>query len=162
MTRRARTLVCDAPTMNGAPGRAWFGIVVILILAATTTPSLGMPVCLISNATPLVFDTKYDPARPDDGRASFVVTCARTQTTFISLLYSHRLTSGTKGSDLLYDLYSTPDHSSVWGNGGDGATVAMSFSVGSPATVYIYARIPAHQHPTPGQFSDSIEIETMP
>jgi spore coat protein U-like protein len=138
-----------------------FGTVVVS-LAATTAPSLGTPLCSISNATPLIFDTKYDGERPDDGRASFVVTCASTHTTSISLLYSHRMTSGTKGSDLLYDLYATPDHSSIWGSGGDGATVAVTFSGGRPATMYIYARIPAHQHPVPGHFTDSIEIVTVP
>jgi spore coat protein U-like protein len=140
---------------------ALFGSVVV-ILAATTAPSL----CSISNATPLIFDTIfdtiYDGERPDDGRASFVVTCASTHTTSIALLYSHRMTSGTKGSDLLYDLYATPDHSSIWGSGDDEATVAVTFSGGRPATMYIYARIPAHQHPVPAHFTDSIEIVTLP
>jgi spore coat protein U-like protein len=147
--------------MNRARVRLLVGIVVA-ILAATTAPSLGMPLCTLSNATPLTFDRIYDADHPHDGRASFVVTCARTQTAMISLLYSHRMTSGTRGSDLLYDLYATPDHSSIWGSGSDGVTVPQTFSAGQPTIIYIYARIPAHQQPAPGQFSDNIDIVTMP
>jgi len=147
--------------VNRARGRSLFGIVVI-ILAASTAPSLATPLCMLSNATPLTFDSKYEADRPDDGRASFVVTCARTQTLLISLLYSHQMKSGTRGPDLTYDLYATPDHSSIWGSGGDGATVLQTFAAGRPTIVYIYARIPAHQQPTPGQLSDSVGIMTMP
>ena len=147
--------------MNHVRVRSLFGIVVV-ILVGTTTPSLGMPFCTISNATPLTFGTTYAADRPDEGRASFVVTCARTQTTMISLLYSHRMTSGTRDADLTYDLYATPDHSSIWGSGGDKVTVPQTFSAGQRTIKYIYARISAHQQPAPGQFSDSIDIMTMP
>jgi spore coat protein U-like protein len=146
--------------MNRARVLSLLGIVVLL--AATTTPSLGTPFCTISNATPLTFDRIYDADDPHDGRASFVVTCARTQTTMISLVYSHRMTSGTRGADLTYHLYATPDHSSIWGSGSDGVTVPQTFPAGQPTIMYIYARIPAHQQPVPGQFSDSIDIVTMP
>jgi spore coat protein U-like protein len=132
------------------------------LVAATAAPSLANPGCVISNATALVYETSYDTNRPLVGRASFMITCSRTQTTIVAPLYSHRMKSAAKGPDLLYDLYATPGHSTIWGNGGDSGTVSQTFSAGRPTVEYIYARIPAHHQPSPGNFSDSVDIVTMP
>jgi spore coat protein U-like protein len=136
---------------------------VAIVLAVTAVPSLGAQVCTISNATPLTFDPIYDGRRAYDGRASFTITCASTQTTMISLVYSHRMRSGTRGADITYDLYATPDHSTIWGSGGDGAIVTQTFPAGRPTTVFVYARIPPHQQPpAAGHFNDSVAIVTLP
>lgn len=132
------------------------------VLTARATPLLAGPLCMISNATPLTFDAIFDERRPQDGRSSFTITCSRTQTTMISLLYSHRMKAAARGPDLVYDLFARPDRSSIWGSGGDGASVTQIFPAGRPTTVYVYARIPAHQHSVAGQFNDSIGILTTP
>ncbi len=139
----------------------WFLAVAVASLALAPAAAPAMPVCSVSNTTTLTFDTVYDGSRPNDGRAGFVVTCTRTQTTTISLIYSHRLDDGS-ARPLHYDLFATPDRSVVWGSGHDGAPVAQTFAGGRPTTVYIYARIPPNQQPLPGNFSDSLEIVTMP
>ncbi|MGP6190710.1 MAG: spore coat protein U domain-containing protein [Vulcanimicrobiaceae bacterium] len=89
----------------------------------------------------------------------------------MSLHYSHHLTGGA-GTALQYDLYATPDRSSVWGNGGDGTTITRSFAGGTtitrsfaggtPTTVYLYGRIPPRQKTAPGRLDDSLLITTQP
>ena len=150
--------------VNAIPLLGFVGI----LLAGTTAPSvaatrglLNTQRCTISNATPLSFDA-INTRNTSDGRASFVVTCPRTQATTISLIYSHHMKTGIPGAGLSYDLYATPNHAAIWGDGADGAPVSQTFSGGSPTILYIYARIPAHQQSDAGQFSDNIEIMTMP
>ncbi len=142
--------------------RAFRSSAAVIALAALPAIALGSPVCGISNATSLAFGTISDPDGPQDARASFVVTCTRTQTTTISLVYSHRLNGGAGGRELTYDLYSSANHAAVWGSGGDGAPIEQTFAAGRPTTVYVYARIPPHQQAVAGRFDDSIEIVTMP
>jgi spore coat protein U-like protein len=139
-------------------------------IAITTLPSFvgAVPTsgrsyaCIISNTTPLTFDAADNTNYAQDGRASFRITCAHTQTTIVSLMYSHRMRSATQGGELSYDLYSTPNHSLVWGSGSDGGGVSEAFIGGKSTIVYIYAHIPAHQTPLSGQFSDRIDIVTSP
>jgi spore coat protein U-like protein len=59
-------------------------------------------------------------------------------------------------------LFTTSAHTTIWGDGGDGITVPMTFAAGHPTTMYIYARIPANQRPAAGQYHENIEILTMP
>jgi spore coat protein U-like protein len=132
-----------------------------VLWCGATGPSLAGPVCSISNETALSFGTIYNPKLPQDGRASFVVVCARTQTVTISLLYSHRMRSATRGAELSYDLYSSAGRSSIWGAGGDGPSVSQTIVRGTPTTFSIYARIPAGQLPAAGDFTDTIEIVPM-
>ncbi len=135
---------------------------IVGLLTTSALPSVARPLCVVSSTTPLTFDTIFDESRPQDGRSSFSVTCSRTQTTMISLLYSHRMKGSGRGADLVYDLFATADRSSIWGSGGDGAPVTETFPAGIPTTIYIYARIPAHQQSAAGEFTDSIDIVTTP
>ena len=139
-------------------------------IAITTVPSFAGAAptsvrsyaCIISNTTPLTFDAADNTSYAQDGRASFRITCAHTQTTIVSLMYSHRMRSTTQGGELSYDLYSTSNHSLVWGSGSDGVAVSETVRGGTSTIVYVYARIPAHQAPLSGQFSDRIDIVTIP
>jgi spore coat protein U-like protein len=123
--------------------------------------SFAAPDCFVSNLTPLAFGTISAADQPQDGRASFVVNCSRARTVTISLLYSHHMKNGMRSADLVYDLYSTPNHASVWGSGSDGESVVQTVPAGRPVTIFIYARIPAGQRPLAGEFTDNIEIQTQ-
>jgi len=151
--RRLLSLLCIVLTAS----------VVLAASMASASPALAGAGCTISNATPLEFDSEYDPfvGPPTNGRASFTVTCALPTSTTLSLLYSHRLT-GVSGAVLHYDLSATPDRMTVWGNGSDGLTVTRSFPAGTPTTVYVYARIPPRQKAPPGRFNDSFLVVTGP
>lgn len=129
--------------------------------SAAARASIAAPACVISSVTPLAFGTIYAVDQPQDGRASFVVNCSRTQTVTISLLYSHRMKNGAQSADLTYDLYSAPNHASLWGSGSDGTSVLQTVPAGRPVMLFIYARIPAGQRPLAGEFTDNIEIQTQ-
>jgi spore coat protein U-like protein len=137
-----------------------------LMLGAMLTdaaPAFAGPVCRVSNLMPLVFDAPYDlfDNRPTDGRVSFSVTCSQAATTELSLIYSHHMSGGATNG-LRYDLFATPDRRAVWGSGSDGETVIRSFPAGTPTTVYVYARIPAHQKVAAGRFNDGFFVTARP
>lgn len=133
------------------------------LFVLTTAQTPRGPLCAITNATPLTFNGPVgDPNRPNDGRASFTLTCSFTLTTSISLLYSHAMKGGEKASQLTYNLYADRQRSVIWGNGADGTIVRQTIPAGQPTTVYIYARIPPQQKPAAGRFTDSVEILTTP
>jgi spore coat protein U-like protein len=154
--------------MAGARVPAIYAATLAIVGAAQLAPALAAsrvsfaaPGCTVSSVTALAFGTISAADQSQDGRASFVVTCTRAQTVTISLLYSHHLRNGMQSADLTYDLYSAPNHASVWGSGSDGASVVQTVPAGRPVTVFIYARIPAGQRPLAGEFTDNIEIQTQ-
>lgn len=118
--------------------------------------------CTLSDETPLTLAETSNPDGSLDGRASFVVTCARTQSVTISLLYSHRLRGASASADLAYDLFATTGNAAVWGSGGDGAPLTQTFSAGRPTRLFVYARVAAHQHPVAGRYDDDLAIELLP
>jgi spore coat protein U-like protein len=140
-------------------------VVLFAIVSAPLTFAIpaasGASLCTVSNVSALAFETIADADHPYDARASFVLTCARTQTTTILLLYSHHM-KGARGEDLNYDLYSSSNHAAIWGSGGDGAPVSQTVAGGHPTTIYIYARIESNQRAAAGHFTDAIEIEALP
>jgi spore coat protein U-like protein len=132
----------------------------LALVCSAPQASFAAPACIVTNVAALAFGSIYAADEAQDGRASFVVNCSRTQTVTISLVYSHHMKS-RDGTGLTYDLYSAPNHASVWGSGGDGASVSATVPAGRPLTLFIYARIPAGQRPVAGDFTDDVEIQTL-
>lgn len=139
------------------------GVVALAAFAAMPLPSdAAAGGCALSDETPLTLAGSPDSGGTLEGRASFVVTCARTQSVTISLVYSHRLRGAAAGTDLAYDLFATTGNAAVWGSGADGAPLTQTFSAGRPTRLFVYARVAARQHPAAGAYDDDLAIELLP
>ncbi len=146
--------------MNGARS---FGLgIALAAFVATAAPAAAMSGCTLSDETPLALSPASNSDGTLDGRASFVVTCARTQNVTISLVYSHHLRGALAGNDLAYDLFAATGPGAVWGSGGDGAPVTQMFMAGRPTRLFVYARVAGHQHPAAGSYDDDLAIQLLP
>lgn len=69
------------------------------------------------------------------------------------------------GNNLLYNLYTNPSYSLVWGNGTGGTSVvgdSYSMTAGTVVKNYsVYMRIPRAQSANAGSYNDSITVTVM-
>ena len=130
----------------------------------TATESLVLttviePACTIA-ANPLAFGN-YAGALVD-ATTTLSITCTNTTPYNVGLsagsgvgaTVTNRLMTGPGGAQLKYTLYSNSGYSTNWGNtagswvGGTGTGAAQTLSV--------YGQIPAGQHPTAGNYTDTV------
>lgn len=117
-------------------------------------------------ATPVNFGA-YDPLStvPADATGTIDVSCRtpaqRPQTVALQLSaggsgnFGQRTMTSAAGDTLLYNLYSDPSMSTVFGDGSGGSeTLTNTVFRGAPWSVTIYGRIPAMQKVPVGTYTD--------
>ncbi|CAE6738034.1 MULTISPECIES: Csu type fimbrial protein [Paraburkholderia] len=60
------------------------------------------------------------------------------------------------GGAVNYQLYTDPAHTSAWGDGTAGTTMATGTGSGNAVSITVYGRVPAQTTPMPGNYSDTI------
>ena len=137
---------------------------------ATTTFQVTATVadsCLVS-ATDLNFGA-YDPAAVKDGTSKITVTCTAQTPYTIGLdagtgtsAVTTRAMTGSVGAStqLVYELYTETNRTSVWGDigGTSGTTVANSSLAGGALDYIVYGQIPASQYVPAANYADTITV----
>jgi len=62
------------------------------------------------------------------------------------------------GDMLLYDLYTSPAFTTVWGDGTSGTSTQVYNSGSRAVTFTVYGKVPAHQFVSPGPYTDTITV----
>jgi len=144
-----------------------------IALSCAPPPAFALLQSCTVAATPVAFGT-YDPSSATAlaGTGTITVTCS---VLLLGLLESWTLSLSTGGSgnftsrqmttggqSLLYNLYTAPGHTQVWGNGSGGTgTVSDSqfLVVGSASYPYtVYGLVNALQDRAPGTYTDVITV----
>jgi len=60
------------------------------------------------------------------------------------------------GGTVNYQLYTDSAHTSAWGDGTAGTTMATGTGSGNAVSINVYGRVPAQSTPMPGSYSDTI------
>nr|WP_238535649.1 MULTISPECIES: spore coat U domain-containing protein [Paraburkholderia] len=60
------------------------------------------------------------------------------------------------GGTVNYQLYTDSGHTSAWGDGTAGTTMATGTGSGNALSINVYGRVPAQSTPMPGSYSDTI------
>jgi len=171
-----RSVPQRTPTPSSAPrtarnrSRALLRLAAFLVAGLLPQLSFAAPSCTVS-ALPLAFGS-YDTINSLSGFTSITVSCSRINQGGGTVTYTLALSTGpgsyaarqmTSGANvLLYNLYSDPTHTQVWGDGtGGSVTVAGTFS--SPpksqtAAVTVYGLIPGAQNVVPGAYATATPI----
>jgi spore coat protein U-like protein len=73
---------------------------------------------------------------------------------------NNRLMTRSGGSETLrYNLYTTPSHTSIWGDGSTGTLFVSGTGNGSEQRYSVHGRMPAQSPtPNPGGYSDTITV----
>jgi spore coat protein U-like protein len=142
--------------------------------AATKTTSLSVgatlvDTCLIS-ASALSFQPYVGGSGAVTGTSTVSLRCSN------GAIYAVGLSAGSTAgttiaqrllsngvSTLQYNLYTSNDHSTIWGDGTDGSSVISGYSTGfaSPISLTVYGQLPdsaSNKSATPGTYSDTIVI----
>lgn len=135
--------------------------------AATATGTIPISATVLAqcdvSATSLSFGN-YSAAQLD-GTATVSVTCT-TSTPFTVALdtgsgtgatVAARKMTGPSSATLTYALYRDSGRSQVWGVTVGTDTLA-STGTGATVPLTVYGRIPAGQHPTPGAYTDTVNV----
>ena len=150
-------------------------VVAATVLAGCASAAHGVGCNVASSGA--VFGT-YTPgqALPKDTTGNITVNCTKGTLDVLPLTvtYTIDLSRGNSssyaprelkngGNTLLYNLYTGPLRSSVWGSAANGMQVSGSLLLtvvsGSGSAIHpAYGRIFANQNATPGAYSDSIVI----
>ena len=122
-------------------------------------------------ATPVDFGN-YDPlvahrTQPLDSIGTVTVECTRGIAPTVELDFgsnadgsTRRMSSGTEF--LMYELYSDPGRSSIWGTGSQGVPLPVSPGIGGGAQPEtIYGRIDAGQNAAPGDYNDTVNVTVI-
>ena len=127
---------------------------------ALALPGLAAATCSLSVVN--VNFGAYDTLSPSDSdiTGSIAVSCDEETTGEVSLsaglgsFAARRLQSGAQS--LFYNLYLDPTRLSIWGDGSPGTSL---LSIGGTGGTYtVYARIPAQQNVTVGEYADTITV----
>lgn len=126
------------------------------IIGSTITGSLPvqasiLPVCLTATATTLSF-VNYTPSTQNTAQATITITCLLGTTYTLALnagttsggTISQRLLSDGSGHTLQYNIYTNSNHTTLWGDGTTGSTVAGSGAL-LPQTYTAYGVMPSGQ-----------------
>ncbi|HSH97777.1 MAG: spore coat U domain-containing protein [Methylophilaceae bacterium] len=127
--------------------------------------------CLATSIGPIII---YDPvdSAPRPGLGSISVTCTNIGLGTVGVAYQIQLSQGISNNylarnmrflvtnSLVYNLYTDPAYSIIWGNGSSGtAMVSDSYSMGTGVVLKsypVYVQIPARQAVVAGIYLDSI------
>lgn len=136
---------------------------------SVTSTATVLPICRSLTIAPLAFGN-YDPtAANTTASATFTVQCSRATPVTVALdrgattdssIAARRLSDG-RGNTLGYQLYSSADRTSVWGDGSAGSLAVTATGLGLETIMQftVYGEIPAGQSlAVPGQYTDSITI----
>lgn len=126
------------------------------IIGSTITGSLPvqasiLPVCLTATATTLSF-VNYTPSTQNTAQATVTITCLLGTSYTIALnagttsggTITQRLLSDGAGNTLQYNIYSNSNHTTLWGDGTTGSTMAGSGAL-LPQTYTAYGVMPSGQ-----------------
>jgi len=73
--------------------------------------------------------------------------------------YPRRILRGEHGATLTYNLYTSANHSRVWGDGvAPGTHTVRGVGAGRPVVFHVYGRIDPGQTPTPGAYSTALTV----
>ncbi|BCM25870.1 hypothetical protein ZMTM_21290 [Methyloradius palustris] len=127
--------------------------------------------CLATSLGPIII---YDPAdsAPRSGLGGISVTCTYVGLGTVGVAYQIQLSQGFSNNylarnmrflvtnSLVYNLYTDPAYSIIWGNGGSGtAMVSDSYTMGAGVILKsypVYVQIPARQAVVAGVYLDTI------
>jgi len=115
----------------------------------------------------------YSPFDPValDGTGNVRMTCSNLLSILVS--YTIRLNAGANGilaarrmssgaNRLVYNLYTNPGRSTIWGDGSAGSSVVSEFSLlvllSTERNYAVFGRIPAGQNVAPGSYTDTIVV----
>jgi spore coat protein U-like protein len=122
----------------------------------------------------------YDPSlgTPYDSTGTVAVTCSLTKPDTVLVGFTIAITQGASGaysnrtliagaSNLVYNIYTDPGHTSVWGDGSGGSnllngSVGLGHGLGNNGTDTVnytsYGRITAGQDVLPGTYMDLLTV----
>jgi spore coat protein U-like protein len=60
------------------------------------------------------------------------------------------------GGAVNYQLYTDSNHTTAWGDGNSGTTMATGTGTGNPVSISVYGLVPPQSTPMPGSYSDTI------
>lgn len=160
----------SAPRTAPNRSRALLRLAALLVAGLLPQSGYAAPSCTVS-VLPLAFGT-YDTINSLSGFTSITVSCSNINQGGGTVTYTLALSTGpgsyaarqmTSGTNvLLYNLFSDPTHTQVWGNGtGGSVTVARTFT--SPpksqtAALTVYGLIPGAQNVVPGAYATATPI----
>ncbi|MET0229713.1 MAG: spore coat U domain-containing protein [Rhodanobacteraceae bacterium] len=106
----------------------------------------------------------YDSFSADhaDSVGAIIVTCDEGDAYSVAIsmgggTYAGRKMIGARQT-LLYNLYTDPAHTLVWGDGNGATATAGGIGTGTANTLSVYGRMPAHQNVSVGRYVDSIVV----
>lgn len=136
---------------------------VAVLLFALAGPAAGD--CSVS-VTPTNFGIYY-PTATSESSGDVAINC------FSGIPYQIKLDAGMNSSNnyfprkmlslsgtgtLAYNLYTTPDLTSVWGDGTSGTFIGGGTGTGYTEFHKIYGQIPADQNVADGVYSDAVSV----
>jgi len=141
----------------------------------SSTATLTVHAVVVRNCTvvasPVDFGN-YDPlvanrTQPLDSMGTVTVECTRGTAPTVELDLgsnadgtTRRMSEGTEF--LVYELYSDPGRTTIWGTGSQGVKLPASPGIGGGATPEtIYGRIDAGQNAAPGDYNDTVNVTVI-
>ncbi|WP_425048534.1 Csu type fimbrial protein [Pseudomonas sediminis] len=118
----------------------------------------------------LSFGNYNDLANLIDGRSfgsaggsSFGLQCSLGTAYSIALNSGQNATGGQRrminsGAYVAYNLYQDSGRSQAWGDGGATGTVLSGTGTGNNEEVIVYGRVPAQTTPSPGTYTDTVQV----
>lgn len=163
--------------MTAAPlkGRLSGAAAALFLLLASSKVDAACLACTCSMSTTGLTFGAYSPlaATPADVTGSIRVQCSLLGLAALIVAYTIELSPGNSGTfsdrtmtgtggTLRYNLYTTPQRTTVWGNGANGA-LPLSDSyllglLGVTRDYTVHGRIPAGQAVRPGTYMDSLIV----
>jgi spore coat protein U-like protein len=135
-------------TVDSATTQFTLTVVVQSACAISANPlSFGNYSGTLINATTTLSVTCTDTVPYDVGLSAGIGTGATV---------TNRKMNGPAGALLNYSLFSNSSHSTNWGNS-TGSWVA-GIGIGTSQTLTVYGQIPASQHPTAGNYTDTVIV----
>ncbi|HEX2827767.1 MAG TPA: spore coat U domain-containing protein [Burkholderiales bacterium] len=136
---------------------------------ATTTFTVSgtvVPTCSISAAALNFGAAIPNPINSNvDGQSTVTATCSSGAPYTVALnvgtgsgatYAARRMTSG--GNTLVYNLYTDPSRSQVWGDGTGGSNLSNGSGTGAAQAINVYGRITAGQTVPTGTYTDTITV----
>lgn len=97
------------------------------------------------------------------GGSSFGLQCSLGTAYSIALNGGQNATGGQRrmvnsGAYVTYNLYQDSGRTQPWGDGGATGTVLSGTGTGNSEEVVVYGRVPAQTTPSPGTYSDTVQV----
>lgn len=138
--------------------------------AATATAAMPVSATVLSVcavvATPMLFGNyNGGSGSPTDAQATLLVVCTPLEDYDIALNKGLDASATVAdrwmafaGNQLHYNLYTSSDRSTIWGDGTLGTDIVSGDGDGLIATIDVFGRIPEDQFPPPGLYVDVVTV----